>query len=286
MNIRLFAACAALLVVSPVTVFSHVRLVQPEARPGHVWESGFSIGHGCEKSSTIRVEATFPAAFQKLTAQAASGWHVDVNGQSVIWSGGVLPDGERGQFRFAAHVGADTPLAPIAIPVVQICEKGEHRWTEIVQPGQDAQALKAPAPLVKIVSQLSVVVQEPWLRATPKGFRVAGGFGIFVNPGDADRLVSASFPSIAGRTEIHEMAMANGMMTMRPLPKGIEIPAQGKVEFKPGSFHLMLMELKEPLVEGQSITGTLVFEKAGPMNVTFPVVAIGAPGPMQHQHKH
>ncbi len=285
MILRVIAACAAFLCVVPGFAAAHVGLVQGEALPGQVWESGFKIGHGCDKASTIRVEANFPAAFSAIKAVAAPGWTVDVKGQTIVWSGGVLPDGERAAFSFSTLLAPDAKLGGLAIPVVQICEKGEHRWTEIAAAGQDAHALKAPAPVVQIVQHLSIAVQEPWVRATPKGSRVAGGFGVVVNPGQADRLVSASFPTVTSRTEIHEMAMANGMMTMRALPKGIEIPAAGKVEFKPGSFHLMLMELKEPLVAGQMLEGILVFEKAGPVRVNFPVVAIGAPGPDAH-HKH
>ena len=142
------------------------------------------------------------------------------------------------------------------------------------------------APRIMLAQAQGVKIEQPWIRATPKGAKVAGGFGIFVNAGPADRLLSASFPAVTGRTEIHEMAVANGVMTMRALPKGIEIPAGGRLELKPGSYHLMLMDLKEPIVEGQKLTGTLVFEKAGPVQVVFPVMPIGAPGATQHQHKH
>lgn len=283
MSIRFSAAAAAFFALS-VPAFAHVGLVQPEAMPGQVWQGALRIGHGCDGSPTVRVEAKLPAELTEPKPLTKPGWSIEVKGDTIVWSGGNLPDGQRDEFAFGAVVAKDAKPGAAPIPVTQICEKGEHRWTEIAQPGQDSHKLQSPAPVLKIVQTAGTVVQDPWLRATPKGAKVAGGFALLVGGGTADRLVSASFPAIAGRTEIHEMAVNNGMMTMRPLPNGIEIPAGGKVEFKPGSFHLMLMDLKEPLVEGQTVSGTLVFEKAGPVNVSFPVMPIGAPGPMMHKH--
>jgi periplasmic copper chaperone A len=81
-----------------------------------------------------------------------------------------------------------------------------------------------------------IEVMHPWSRATPEGAKVAAGYAVLKNDGSSpDRLVSAT-GEIAGKTEIHEMAVdANGVMTMRPVPGGLEIPAGGTVELKPGS---------------------------------------------------
>lgn len=279
------AAIVAAFTLSSSFAWAHVALAPPQAVPGQVWQGALRIGHGCDKSPTIRIEANLPTSFGTPKPLAKPGWTVNVSGNTIVWSGGVLPDDHFDEFVFRSAIAKDAPLGGIAIPVVQICEKGEHRWTEIAQSEQDPHALKSPAPVLKLVQQVGVSFQDGWLRATPKGAKVAGGFGLILNGGAADRLVSASFPTIAGKTEIHEMAVSNGMMTMRPLANGIEVPASGKIELKPGSFHLMLMDLKAPLIEGQSVEGTLVFEKAGPVQVRFPVRAIGAPGPMQ-EHKH
>ncbi|UEM04496.1 copper chaperone PCu(A)C [Skermanella rosea] len=125
-------------------------------------------------------------------------------------------------------------------------------------------------------------IDHPWSRATPGGARVAGGYLAVVNTGsEADRLVSAT-AEIAGRTEIHEMAMKDSIMTMRHLPDGVAVPAGGKVEFKPGSYHLMFMDLKRPLKQGESFAGTLTFEKAGTVEVEFAVEALGASGSAHH----
>lgn len=128
-------------------------------------------------------------------------------------------------------------------------------------------------------------LEQPWTRATPAGAKVAGGYLTVTNAGSApDRLVGGS-SEVAGKIEIHEMALKNGVMTMRGLPEGLEIKPGGKAEFKPGGYHLMLMGLKRQLKEGESIKATLVFEKAGPVAVAFSVQSIGARAPAA-AHKH
>jgi len=127
-----------------------------------------------------------------------------------------------------------------------------------------------------------VHVAQPWARATPPGAKVAGAFAVIENHGSTpDRLVSAT-AEIAGRVEIHEMAVTDGVMTMRPLPDGLPVPADGSVELKPGSYHLMLMDLAGPLKDGEHIAGTFTFEKAGTVPVEFVVAPIGAKTPMVH----
>ena len=125
----------------------------------------------------------------------------------------------------------------------------------------------------------SIAIDHPWSRATPKGAKVAGGYLTLRNAGaEVDRLVSVS-SDIAGRAEIHEMSVANGTMTMRPLPEGVEAPAHGEVAFKPGGYHVMFFDLKRPLEKGERFAGRLTFEKAGSVDVEFAVEAIGATAP-------
>ncbi len=122
-------------------------------------------------------------------------------------------------------------------------------------------------------------IEHPWSRATPGGAKVGGGYLVIENTGaSADRLVSVSAPSISGRAEIHEMAVTNGVMTMRPLDSGVAIAPGSKVEFKPGGYHIMFLELKRPLKQDEPIKGTLTFEKAGSVEVEFKVEAVGARG--------
>lgn len=137
---------------------------------------------------------------------------------------------------------------------------------------------KAPDHMAnQVITQGDLTLSGGFTRATLPNAPVAGGFVTITNAGtDDDRLVSASADGVAGRVEIHEMAMQGDVMKMRQLPDGLEIPAGETVELKPGSYHLMLMELAKPLVEGDSIVVRLVFEKAGDITVTLPVMARAA----------
>ena len=136
----------------------------------------------------------------------------------------------------------------------------------------------------------SLNIGHPWVRATPKGAAVAGGYLKITNKGkEADRLIGGS-AAFAGRVEIHEMSEESGVMKMRHLPKGIEIKPGETVELKPGAVHVMFMDLKVPLVKDQKPRpkGTLVFEKAGTVEVEYAVEAVGgSPGEHDHgAHKH
>jgi copper(I)-binding protein len=125
----------------------------------------------------------------------------------------------------------------------------------------------------------SIVVEAPWTRATPGGARVAGGFMVIRNTGTtADRLTGGTFPG-APRVEVHEMATVDGVMRMREVRGGIEIPAGGSVELRPGGYHMMFMELSEQIRTGAPLRGTLVFEKAGTVTIDYAVAPVGAPGP-------
>ena len=82
------------------------------------------------------------------------------------------------------------------------------------------------------------------------------------------------------------MAMDNGVMIMRPVEGGLEIKPGESVELKPGSYHVMFMGLKQPLEKGQSVKGTLEFEKAGKVDVEYTVEAIGATPAAKGGHQH
>jgi periplasmic copper chaperone A len=118
-------------------------------------------------------------------------------------------------------------------------------------------------------------ISQPWSRATPKGATVAGAYLKITNTGTApDRLVGGSSP-IAGRFEVHEMSMDNGVMKMRPVKDGLVIAPGQSVELKPGSYHVMLHDLKQPLQKGDHLKGTLTFEKAGSIEIEYRVVGVG-----------
>lgn len=135
----------------------------------------------------------------------------------------------------------------------------------------------------------AVSVQDPWVRGTVAQQKASGAFMTITSP-VAGRLVSASSP-VAGVTEIHEMTMDGQVMRMRAVD-GLDLPAGRAVQLKPGGYHVMLMELRQPLKAGETVPITLVIERAGgakeSVRVDAPVrpLAATAAVPMEHKHKH
>jgi copper(I)-binding protein len=124
-----------------------------------------------------------------------------------------------------------------------------------------------------------LVITQAWSRATPGGAKVGGGYLTIENKGSApDRLIGGS-ADIADRVQVHEMAVNNGVMTMRPLDKGLVIEPGKTVRLAPGGYHLMLLDLKSPLKQGDRLPVTLQFEKAGKVSLSLDVQSIGAQGP-------
>lgn len=147
-------------------------------------------------------------------------------------------------------------------------------------------ALPAVAADVQAVQAGALSVAGGFTRATLPGATVAGGFLTIANAGtEADRLSSAAAP-FAGRVELHQMAMEGSTMKMRALPDGIEIPPGKSVELVPGGLHLMFMDLKQPLKEGERVEVTLTFEHAGnvvvPLNVAAPAAKAAPMGNAMH----
>jgi copper(I)-binding protein len=128
-------------------------------------------------------------------------------------------------------------------------------------------------------------IANPWSRATPATAPTASGFLTITNKGATpDRLVAVRAATAAAKAEIHEMKMDGAIMRMREVEKGIEIPPGATVELKPGGLHLMFMELKAPFTKDMQVPVTLVFEKAGSIDVDLAVAAMGAPGPAMNKN--
>jgi periplasmic copper chaperone A len=124
-----------------------------------------------------------------------------------------------------------------------------------------------------------LVITQAWSRATPGGAKVAGGYLTIENKGTtADRLVTGS-AAVSAKVEVHEMSMANGVMTMRPVEGGLSIEPGKTVKLAPGGFHLMLLDLNSPLKQGDKVPVTLEFEKAGKVTLSLDVQGVGAQGP-------
>jgi hypothetical protein len=120
-----------------------------------------------------------------------------------------------------------------------------------------------------------ITVTEPWTRATPPGASVGAGYMTIANDGARPvRLLGGETP-VAEKVEVHAMSMDGGVMRMRPLTNGLEVPAGGEVELKPGGMHLMLIGMKRPLIEGESVAITLVFDGGVRLDAVLSVEGIG-----------
>jgi copper(I)-binding protein len=131
----------------------------------------------------------------------------------------------------------------------------------------------------------SLSIEGAFARATIGSGKTGATYLTIRNPTDhPDRLIGARI-TIAEKASLHTHLHQDGVMKMRPL-KAVEIPAKGMVVFKPGAAHLMLMGLKVPLRMGESFPLVLVFEKAGEIIVSIPVLAVGAKSAGHGAHKN
>ena len=123
--------------------------------------------------------------------------------------------------------------------------------TFFFSPWRSLSPLGAAPALAQEFKAGDIVVEKPWARATPKGAEVGGGYLTIHNNGAApDRLTggSADFATV----EIHEMKSENGVMEMREVAGGLNIPAHGSVGLAPGGYHIMFTHLTHPLTKGDT----------------------------------
>ncbi len=125
-----------------------------------------------------------------------------------------------------------------------------------------------------------LAVQDAWARATPPGAGVAAAYLTIVGGAEADRLLAAS-TSAAAMTQIHSVTESDGMARMRETD-GVEIPPHRRVVLAPQGLHLMLMNLRRPLVAGEHFVVTLTFAQAGAREVDVVVVAPDQAPPAAH----
>jgi hypothetical protein len=139
----------------------------------------------------------------------------------------------------------------------------------------------AAATLSAFAAGEAVEVQNAWARATVKGQMATGAF-MTLTAKDGTKLVGAASPA-AGVAQVHEMKMDGGVMKMAEVKGGLELPAGKAVELKPGGYHVMLMDLKAPLVKDSTVPVTLTFKDAkgveSKLELKVPV-AMAAPGGM------
>ncbi|MGE0096824.1 MAG: copper chaperone PCu(A)C [Hydrogenophaga sp.] len=121
----------------------------------------------------------------------------------------------------------------------------------------------------------NVEVKDPWVRATVAQQKATGAFMQLTAKTDT-RLVEVKSP-VAGVVELHEMVMDKDVMKMRAITTGLSLPAGKAVELKPGSYHVMLMDLKGPVKAGDVVPVTLVFESQGGQRESLEVKATARP---------
>jgi periplasmic copper chaperone A len=139
--------------------------------------------------------------------------------------------------------------------------------------------LAGPLANAEDVKAGDLVISQAWSRATPNGAKIGAGYFTIENKGKAaDKLVGVS-GEISGKIELHEMSMNNGVMKMRAVDGGLAIDPGKTVKLAPGGYHLMIMDLKSPLKQGDKIPVTLEFERAGKVAVTLDVQGVGAQAP-------
>lgn len=142
-------------------------------------------------------------------------------------------------------------------------------------------ALAAPA-AAHDYSVGDIEIGHPWSRPTPPTARVAGGYVTLTNTGpEADRLVGVESPD-AQSAEIHRSVVENGVASMRPV-EAIEIAPGASVDFEAERLHFMFIDPDRPLRDGDRFPATLVFEKAGSINVEF-MVQMRASEPATEDH--
>lgn len=137
---------------------------------------------------------------------------------------------------------------------------------------------------VSSLALADVTIDNPWVRATAMNAKATGAF-MNLTSTTGGTLLSAKSP-VTPVVEVHEMAMDGGVMKMRQIPK-LPLPAKQAVELKPGSYHIMLMDLKAPIKAGDKVPLTLTVEEGGKQK-TIEVVAeareMTAKAPAAHQH--
>ena len=256
--------------------FSHVALEAKSASAGSVYKAVFQVGHGCDGSATTGISVQIPAGFQGAKPYPKAGWTLSVKRDKlarphdshgnqvsddvsvVSWTAvskeAALQDAFFDEFVLRGKL--PETAGPLWFKVLQTCMNGSNDWSELPASGMSSKNLKLPAALLEVTGKdaQTVEVTQAWVRSTVQGQKGTGAF-MSITARDGARLVGVSSP-VAGVVEVHEMKMEGDIMKMRAVPV-LDLPAGHTVQLKPGGYHLMLMDLKQPLPRGSRVPLTL-----------------------------
>ena len=329
-----FVACYALAACA-APAFAHMSLETKSAPASSTYKAVFILGHGCAGSATNQIAIQLPEGFQGARPYPKAGWTVtahkaklakpyDNHGKAVTedvsvvtWKANskdaAVPDAFADEFVLRGKTPAN--VGPAWFKVLQTCDKGSENWADVPASGKATTGLKSPAVLLDITpaaaadghaghaamaaptasgagASARVTAKQGWVRATVAGQTSTGAFMDLTAPAGLS-LVGVSSP-VAGVAEVHEMKVENNVMKMRAIPN-LALPAGKTVALKPGGYHVMLMDLKQPVAAGTTVPVTLLFkDRKGassqlaldlPVALVAPGAKAGAAAPADaHQH--
>ena len=171
------------------------------------------------------------------------------------------------------------------LKVVQTCEQGKIDWSGIPAKGSSTAGMKTPAALLEVMSAVDFAfakvlpqVEGGWVRGTVPGQQGTGAF-MKLTAREPMQLVGVATP-VAGAGEVHEMKLDGDVMTMRAV-NALDLAPGQVMELRPGGYHIMLQDLKQPLAKDSTVGVTLYFRNSkgakGQLELKLPV-AMQAPG--------
>ncbi len=128
-----------------------------------------------------------------------------------------------------------------------------------------------------------IMIEDAYARSASPAAKTGAAFMQIVNHGEEDRLIGVASPA-ADLVQLHtHVESGDGVMQMKHVEEGLELPAHGTLSMARGGKHVMLMGLTAPLMQGETVPVTLIFEKAGEMTVDVTVDLERMPGEgMEH----
>jgi len=164
-------ALAALFSLAAFSASAHVTLDKKEVPVGSFYKAVLTVPHGCDGSPTVKIAVQIPEGVISVKPKVKAGWSIEVKRgdyaqpysylhgakmtqgpKEVIWSGGNLPDAYYDEFGLQTFIAGELkPGTTLYFPVVQTCEKGEHRWVQIPSADKPGAHLDEPAPAIKLI---------------------------------------------------------------------------------------------------------------------------------------